>query len=609
MQTATNTSPKAPSRIAGPSGVSIETISPPNCIRITAGFGDILLEGCVLRVGDKSGHDALVKLAETIADHGPAAIAQAYGDFVALIVTTAGTYAFKSFTSQYQLYYREADGYIANRMCCFYDQKNTIWNQDYFARHVLIVPGYQFLSRETPLKDVCRILPGELVRFGEAGISREQLVRRDYTYLLDPTQRREEVAASILSILRNSIKDRLAAFPAAGICVEISGGLDSSFVACLLGEQVSSGIRGVMFSQPNLPSHAISEGYARDVADRYGIDLAIIPPEELRQKVEEHPHYADEPSDFFWFGDWFSRAVAQCAEPGSQVFTGYGADQLFLRSPSFLSYLLKHREFRHFANALTPASHLLSRGRANIAWQCVLSQMPDSLHERLNRAFAGRRWNPWDVGDVNMQRMLGESVEWLRCGKSLRDYGAERTKWEHELVGDGILCDDWGYFSAPRTVTQSHFAAKGLMDASPFCDLPLLDYVYDNVSALLIHSFDGRYKELLRDCQKDIVPESLRNRQNDTFVFNSFQLNYVNKARDYFHRLLETAPDGWIDRKGAAYAVEQLSFGMTTSSTRSVLALMGYLGWRKAFIDHSTHNPRESEVGIISHRTKKAASP
>ena len=121
------------------------------------------------------------------------------------------------------------------------------------------------------------------------------------------------------------------------------------------------------------------------------------------------------------------------------------------------------------------------------------------------------------------------------------------------MVGDGIICDDWGYFSAPRTVTQSHFAAKGLTDASPFCDLPLLDFVYDEVSALLVHDFEGRYKELLRECQKGIVPESLRGRQNDTFVFNSFQLTYVNKAREYFASLLRTVPDGWIDQPGREF--------------------------------------------------------
>jgi asparagine synthase (glutamine-hydrolysing) len=572
---------------ANAGNVAIRSLAPPNCIGITASFGHLLIEGCVLRAGGQSGRAALACLAEMVARDGPRALAEAEGDFVALMITEAVTYAFKSFTSQYQLYYRENDGEVANRLSRFYDPLTEHWNEDYFARHVLIVAGYQFLSRETPLRGICRVRPGELVRIGDdGGVRCEQLVRRDYRYRLDPVQRREDVAPALLALLRASIRDRLAAHPDSKICVEISGGLDSSFIACLLGERVPSRIRGVMFSQPNLPSHTISEGYAREVADRYGIDLAIVPPDELPQDIDTSPAYADEPSDFFWFGDWFSRAVAQHAEPGSMVFTGYGADQLFLRSPAFLPYLLERREFRHFAKALAPASRLLSRGKANIAWQCALSQLPDGLHQRLNRAFAGRRWNPWDVGDVNMQRMLGEPVGWLRCGRDIRDYTTERLAWEKELVGDGILCDDWGYFSAPRTVTQPHFAAKALMDASPFCDLPLLDHVYGHVSALLVHDFEGRYKELLRDCQQGIVPDSLRNRQNDTFVFNSFQLSYVNKARDYFHALLRTVPESWIDARGAVYALEQLSFGMTTSSTRSVLALMGYLGWRQAFIRH-----------------------
>lgn len=555
--------------------------------------GKILIEGTVFRVDDRHGREALYRLAEHIDRDGPVALSRAEGDFVALMTTERATHAFKSFTSQYQIYYRE-DGTVANRLGAFFDAGSG-WNEDYFARHVLLVPGYQFLSGETPLKHVRRVLPGELVTAGQT-IARQQLVRRKYNYLLDRSQRCEDVAPQILAILRGSIKSRLAAYPDAKICVEISGGLDSSFIACLLGEQAAN-IRGVMFSQPNLPSHAISEGYAREVAARYGIELVVMPPEELPNRVDENPQYSDEPSDFFWFGDWFSRAVAGVADRDALVFTGFGADQLFLRSPAFLPYLLKHGEYGVFAQALPPASKLLARGRANLGWQSILSQMPEGLHRRLNASFAGRRWNPWDVSDVNMQRMLTDAVPWVRCGKGLHTYANEKNAREQELVGDGIICDDWGYFSAPRTVTQSHFAAKSLRDASPFCDLSLMDFVYDKVSALLVHNFDGRYKELLRECQKGIVPETLRNRQNDTFVFNSFQLQYVNKGRDYFRSLLETAPEEWIDRHAAAYALEQLSFGMTTSSTRSVMALLGYLSWREAFIRHA----REGKpAGLIS---------
>lgn len=542
----------------------------------------MFLEGIVQRVDMDIGAMALRRLVELIDNEGPPALAQAEGDFVALLQTRDGVHAFKSFTSQYQIYYRRADGLVANRLFAFWDDATGRWNEDYFARHVLIVPGYQFLSCDTPVRNVVRVLPGELVSIGE-DIKRRQLVRRNYAYRIDPGQRHEEVAEQILHLLRDSIKTRLAARPQARICVEISGGLDSSFIACLLGEQVSSGVRGVMFSQPRLPSHVISEQYARDVAELYGIELVVLPPEELPVGTADEPCYSDEPSDFFWFGDIFSRAVAGLAEPNSYVFTGFGADQLFLRSPAFLPYLLRQKHYRAFRDALPEASRLLSRGQASIAWQCLLSQIPAELHRSLQRAWPFQGWNPWDVSDVNMERALTDDVPWLRCGKKLADYSCERYLNEVALVGDGILCDDWGYFSAPRTVTQAHFSGKSLVDASPFCDLPLLDFTYGQVSALLVHDFGGRYKELLRKAQKGIVPENLRNRQNDTFVFNSFQMAYIDASKERLDDLFRDAEETWIDVKAARLALQQLSFGMASSSTRSVTALLGYLQWRRSF--------------------------
>ena len=124
MKTLADTSSENATNMLEP-GLSIETIAPPNCIRLTASFGQLLLEGYILRAGGKNGRHALAHLAGMIARHGPAAIMQAEGDFVALIETETDTYAFKSFTSQYQLYYREADCKIANRLSCFYDPENT----------------------------------------------------------------------------------------------------------------------------------------------------------------------------------------------------------------------------------------------------------------------------------------------------------------------------------------------------------------------------------------------------------------------------------------------------------------------------------------------------
>ena len=549
---------------------------------LACGSGTIAIEGAIHELDGLNGQAALERLIVVTDSEGPEAISRAAGDFVAFFIFERQVHLYKSFTSQFQAYYASSGVAASNRLAALADVDHIPWNEDYFARHVLIVPGYQHWSEETPLQGIRRVLPGEFVTL-DTECRRRQLVRRNYRYVLDDVQRREDVAPQILQLLRDSIRNRLAAHPDAKLCVEISGGLDSSFVASLLGQQ-ASGIRGVMFSQPNVPSHVVSEGFARDVAQAHGIDLVIVAPDDLPKGADEDAGYSDEPSDFFWFGDMFSRAVSDVAQPGSLVFTGYGADQLFLRSPAFLPYLLRRGRFKLFKEALAPASALLSRGQINVAWQSALSLLPETLHHGLMQRMKAGLWNPWVVDDVNMQRMLTSDVSWVRCGRGLASYEIERHLLEAEHVGNGIICDDWGYFSAPRTVTQPAFAPKQLTDASPFCDLPLLDFMYENVSALLVHDFNGRYKELLRECQKGIVPENLRSRRSDTFVFNSFQLDYFRSSRALSEELLRSVPDDWISIPDARRALDELEFGLTSSSTRSVVALIGYLRWRRVFM-------------------------
>jgi asparagine synthase (glutamine-hydrolysing) len=102
---------------------------------------------------------------------------------------------------------------------------------------------------------------------------------------------------------------------------------------------------------------------------------------------------------------------------------------------------------------------------------------------------------------------------------------------------------------------------------------------------LLIHNFAGRYKELMREAQKGIVPENLRNHRNDVFAFNSFQTVYIDASKDRFSNFLNEVEDTWTDAKGAQLALQQLSFGMASGSTRSVMAFLGYLERRRAFLD------------------------
>jgi asparagine synthase (glutamine-hydrolysing) len=549
--------------------------------------GALFLDGVVFRLSRDEphlGNGVGPALLARVRERGPEALAEVVGDFVAVVTTGDEVHAWKSFTSQYQLYVDVEGARIANRLAAAVGARAPAFDEAYFARHVLLVPGLPFHMERTPIQGVSRVLPGELVRLRAGAVTRTQLVTRRYRYKIDGRQRREDVAPEIARLLRLAVTDHLATPQGTNVSVELSGGLDSSFVACLVGE-ARPGARAVMFSRPDVPSHRESEGYARSVAERYALDLVVLGPEDLpREPTLASPPLADEPSDFFWFGDLFSRAVAAQTEVGGSVFTGFGADQLFLRSPSFLPYLLGRRSLRTFASSLLPAARLLSRSPLDLALQSAWSQIPRGLYYRMARPFAGRRWNPLDVGDVDVHRTLYEPVPWLPASRDQEDFEAERLAAEARLVGDGIVCDDWGYFAASRAVAGPHFEARRLTDASPYCDLRLLDFVYGEVSALLVHDFRGRYKELLREAQRGVVPEDLRARKNDMFVFNAFLGDYLRQGRDELVAMLDEIPDGFVDRAGARRAFEELSFGLMTSSTRSMVALLGYQTWKRGFL-------------------------
>lgn len=544
----------------------------------------LFLDGLVFRLSAAEaridGDPARAMLAR-LKERGPSAFADIVGDFVACAVIGGRVHAFKSFTSQYQLYVNER--VVSNRLAPVVAADDIAFDEGYFARHVLLVPGMRFHLARTPIRGVTRVLPGELVTFGPT-VTRLQLVKRRYRYRLDRKQRREDVAPEITRLLRESVRDHLASPRAKGVCIELSGGLDSSFIACLVGE-AQPGAKAVMFSRPDVPSHRQSEDHARSVADRYGLDLTVLAPSDLPSTPSlASPPYGDEPSDFFWFGDLFSQAVAALTPEGGAVFTGFGADQLFLRSSAFLPYLLGRGELTELAKKLGPVARLMSRSRTSLAFQSGLSQIPRRLFYAMAKPFAGRRFDPMYVADVNLHRSLHEPVPWLPAGVEQERFEVERIAAERSLVGGGIVCDDWGYFAASRTVAGPWFDRRGVSDASPFCDLRLIDFVYDEVSALLVHDFDARYKELLREAQKGIVPEDLRARKNDMFVFNSFMADYLEKGREELEALLDEIPSGLADPRGVREAYEKLRFGVMNSSTRSLIGLFGYLVWRRAFV-------------------------
>ncbi len=565
--------------------------------RASAGGATLVYEGRVdrLAAGDAhvhadpsvTPHVVASRLLERVAQRGVDAFAAVQGDFAACLWSEGELTAFRSFTSPAQVYW--SDELVSNRLVEHARGGRGEPDPAFRLRFVLNVATLQHGFETTPIVGVRRLLPGHAVTLAPGYAPRlRQLVRRAYRYVLEPSQRRDDVAPRLRELLTACVEDRVKQTSRPVWC-ELSGGLDSSFVACLAA-RARKDVCAYMFSRPDRPSHRSSEDYAREVADRYGIALTVLAPDDLPRVDLTEAVYADEPSDFFWYGRLFGGGAARVVPEGATLLTGFGADQLFLRSPRILPYLLRRGQLRRFGDGLASVGKLLSRSRASLAWQSALSALPRRLHLGAAARFARMPVNPFAADDVSMDRALTGGVAWLRAPDG-RDALALREALEDEhvaadarLVGDGILCDDLGYLSATRFVDGPYTDPRGVAVESPFCDLRLLDFVYDEVSLHLVHDFDARYKELLRAAQEGIVPETLRARQSDTFSFDASRDRLLADNKHALRELFASPDlDAWLDRAGAARALAELELGVQSSSTRALLAAAGYLLWWRDF--------------------------
>ena len=162
------------------------------------------------------------------------------------------------------------------------------------------------------------------------------------------SQKEEDIAPQILARLEDSVCDYLAYAKDRPIVCEVSGGLDSSFIAALLAKH-SSNVSGYMFTYPDSPSHRGSEACAVTLAKECGIKLQLIDPAHLASpELSVLLPYHDEPSGAFWYGTLFGKTMGELWPKNSAIFSGAGSDQLFSRSPDYLIFLLQSGRLKRF---------------------------------------------------------------------------------------------------------------------------------------------------------------------------------------------------------------------------------------------------------------------
>jgi hypothetical protein len=387
------------------------------------------------------------------------------------------------------------------------------------------------------------------------------------------------------------VDERMRVHASRPIVCELSGGLDSSYVASLIGRR-TPGTSAYMWSFPEYQSHGLSEECAREVAGRHQLDLRVVSPEMLCSRSLDEPlPYSDEPAPFFWQGIVFGPTMARLVPRGSVIFTGMGSDQLFLAVPALFSWLLGQGRFSDLLPLAKDYSRVRSRSSAHILLQSALALLPERYAMPL-LAGAHQRQLPFlTTEDVDPQLSF-VLPSWLRPKGSRRrasDLLAEERASHAAYFANGIH-----KFKAPFAQimgTSLGFGpflnAHGCSYEHPYCDERLIDFVHRKVSWHLIHEWKRPYKSFLRDMQRGVVPEMVRQRPRNDFNFSGFHAKFLRRNEETLRDLLLGGmPDELTDsvvEKGVLDGFERLLYGDLSVDAQKVSVLLMYLLWYRDF--------------------------
>ena len=158
----------------------------------------------------------------------------------------------------------------------------------------------------------------------------------------------------------------------------------------------------------------------------------------------------------------------------------------------------------------------------------------------------------------------------------------------------GVSKLEFSYLAVPQMTSDPYLNPRGARSAHPYFDSRVIEYTLRDVSWDLVHDWKSPYKNLLREAQRGILPEKVRNREKNEFYFDGFLGALLRDNRNMLYDLL-SAPDLPIDvslsKKNLLTSLEELIMGVTSNSTMKLLVLIAYLTWWRDFQKESLPLP------------------
>jgi asparagine synthase (glutamine-hydrolysing) len=379
-----------------------------------------------------------------------------------------------------------------------------------------------------------------------------------------------EYAERFLELFRSAISVRMRGGERVGVLV--SGGLDSSSVACVAKRALSADSQAlecysIVFNEPSCDERQYVDALTREC----GIPVIHFAEEQYRSWLEldrtaEYPGCLYSPT-LFMMGPALERA--QAVQLGS-ILTGVGGDDILASSVSHLTDLTSQRRFGQLFRQLRSDAELLGCSRWPLVRDyCVRPFVPGVIRSAWRSVKGGPRDGtvpPWLNGDSLRAAGVFETAEPPSANGRFPCRSQQRIR---DAIAGG-----WNTTAALDRLDGfvSHF---GLDCRHPFLDRRLVEFA---VAIPEDQRWSGPWrKAVLRRAMTGILPETIRTRR-DKADFTPFvdrqirerqaeqvdfllqdpalgRLGLIHVAE--FHRLLAKFRDGGIsgDERLACHAV------------------------------------------------------
>jgi asparagine synthase (glutamine-hydrolysing) len=394
---------------------------------------------------------------------------------------------------------------------------------------------------ETLYKSVSRLAAGSSLTVSSEGLS-----KRSY-YSLDPKreiryQTDDQYASHLRQLLRQVVRSSMRSI--GGVAVELSGGLDSSTVACIANSLLrdrAGDCRMETFSLVYSDPECDEREYIDAVVQQWGLTSNLIEPG--LDKSSSFAALARLHRDLPGFpnGVVFEDLRHLIAEKGFRVsLTGAGGDQWFTGSAFYYADLVRELKFGELWRDLRvnwrfgpPSSGRLENLLRYGAWPLV----PDPARRVIKRLRGNPEFPPWLSSEfahrVNLAERLRHQAK-IPAGLTF----AQRTMYETFQSG-------WDTYLYELEDRDS--ARYGIEQRYPLDDRRLLEFAFSIPES---QRFRGREtKFVMRQAMKALLPEKVSARL-DKSDFTGMAVTMLQKlGGEQLFKSLTVASCGWVDGK------------------------------------------------------------